>query len=369
MSEETLTRLSDTLNQYTASALSNVSIPEFRGLPNEDVFAFLKRFKMATLSFSEELRCLALNKALLGAAHTWAKSNIKNLIATGAWKEAKKKIIDRFAPPDRELRYQERLTKLRYDPAKGTLTSYTEEYADVYKKAHGSVTDQDIIKSLSLNLPPNIIRHLNVLSDDWNSFSDLTDLYSLLRRLECKILPYEPKDTAEEKVDVGVLTRLIKEMKDSFEAQRIKAEAKNDEQKPKTEVVAALAKPNNYQYPPKEPNELGNNSGYQPYPRDNRGAYRINRRYENNRGWQPRFRQSWRNDNQANQNFGYQQPQNRGFGQSQPQNREHQGKLLDPKGKPDLEAAYWAKHGRPPRPCPICASEHFVRHCPYQDLN
>lgn len=350
LGNETITKLSETLDRYTASTLSSVVIPEFAGLPTEDVFAFLKRFKIATLTFSEELKCLALNKAFVGSAHTWSKANIKNLILSSDWGQIKKKIIKRFAPPDREPRYQEKLNKMRYESVRGTLISYIEEYVDTYKKAYGKVYDQDVIKSLSLNLPPNIIKHLNTLSDDWQQLSTLNPLYALIRRIEYKILPYEPKEIEEK------IAKLLKELKQSFEVQKEKTENNIVEKLEKTEAVAALGRLNNYNQQSKEADNFGNNN-YSPYQRDSNHRYRPNRQYGGSRGWQQRNHQYWQNDTR-NQRV-YMPDRNRGQYQ----------RLLPHTGQTDIKSAYIAKYGKPPSPCLICDGEHFRRHCPYNDLN
>lgn len=352
---ETIARLNETLNRYTASTLTNVTIPEFGGLPNEDVSVFLKRFKVATLTFSEELRCLALNKALVGSAHTWAKANIKNLLLTGAWKEIKKKIIERFSPPDRELRYQEKLNKLKYESVRGTLISYAEEYVDTYKKAYGKVNDQDVIRSLSLNLPTNIIRHLNTLSDDWQQFSTLPALYTLLRRIEYKIIPYEPKEI-EEKIGTEAIAKLLKELKQSIETHRDKSETKEAGAIGTTEAIAAFGKPSNNLQFRNEDNGISYNK-YGPYRRDFSDRYRYNRRYGGSNSWQPHDKQQWRNNSRNQQNYAFTEHG------SQP------NRLLPNPEQMDLKSAYMAKHGVPPAPCPICKDNHFRRHCPYQNLN
>lgn len=51
--EETLLKLADSINQYSASALSPIPISEFKGLPDEDIHNFLGKFKLATLPFRD----------------------------------------------------------------------------------------------------------------------------------------------------------------------------------------------------------------------------------------------------------------------------------------------------------------------------
>ena len=98
--EATWHKLTSSLNQYAASSLASVILPEFKGAPNEDVHDFLCKFKKATATFNDELKCLALQKALSGAAQVWAKHNLKVEFNVGDWKTAKSALIERFGPPN-----------------------------------------------------------------------------------------------------------------------------------------------------------------------------------------------------------------------------------------------------------------------------
>lgn len=342
MNDETINRLSETLNQYAASSLSSVSIPEFKGLPGEDVYDFLRRFKLATLTFNPDLKCMALNKALVGSAHTWARASIKRLIHECNWKECKRAIIERFAPPDQELRHQERLHKLAFNPETGTLLSYIEEYADCYRKARGPANDHDIIRSLTLNLPADVMRHLNLLSDDWNNFTRLTDLFSLIKRYETKILPYERKAQQIEKVEMSEIASLLREMRETIKAQR-----EEPKQAPKEDVAAAAVRVNNQNV---QPNRYNN------YNRDNtRRPYHPYNNYElANRSREPLRSQYNQRYNTPINN----QADNRGNASSD-----------NAQSNDNLKADYEARFGKPPGPCQFCGGYHFNRHCPYKALN
>lgn len=351
MSDITLNKLSETLNQYTASTLSSISIPEFKGLPNEDVFDFLQRFKLATLTFSDELRCLALNRALNGSARIWAKANIKESINSGDWKATKKAIVERFAAPNQELRHQEKLIKMRFDPSAGTLISYIEEYADCFRKARLLSSDKDIISSLNFNLPAHIIRHLNVLSDDWTNFDTLSDLYKLIKRLEGKILPYEQKpDAEEEKVNMATLSKLLKEMQESFQEQCAK-KIDQETKAIKEEAVAAIGRYNNYD------RRQQDSRSQEPSQQHDQGFYQSRGNYRG-RNFDPNYRNRNGPRNYANAPY--------------PMITQTGNSTIAPsysKSKENLKAAYLAKHGKPPAPCTYCGEEHFHRHCPYRDLN
>lgn len=344
MANDTMEKLNDTLYQYATSALANVSLPEYKGLPQEDVLEFIKRFKSATLPFNDDMKCLSLNKSLVGAAHVWAKENIKQFLKEGNWKAAKKAIIDRFSAPNQEIRHQEKLLKMKFNRADGTLTSYVEIYADLYRKAHKDAVDQDIIRSLSLNLPNDIIKHLNILSENWTTFGSIKELYSLIRRLEFKILPYEPdSENQEEKVSFTALSKMLKDIQESMKKQSDKLKEDSEE------VVAAIQTRNysNKQVYTQQPQR------YQPYYYDRgRGGYRNN--YCNN----------YRNDREK-------------YDRNEPQLTSENNPRMLPITQPDqpmisnvskVKENYYAKHGKPPSPCEFCGEDHFNKHCPYVDL-
>lgn len=100
----------------------------------------------------------------VGPDHTWAKENLKTITSANDW-EAKKAIVERFALSNQELRHQEKLSELKFDPRESTLTSYVEDFADTYKKAYKQAKDREIIQGLNLNLPNDILRNLDILSE------------------------------------------------------------------------------------------------------------------------------------------------------------------------------------------------------------
>lgn len=189
---QTLQMLSASINQQSASSINNLNVPEFSGLPNEDIYDFMKRFKLATLTLSDGYRCLALNKALKGAATIWAKNNIKELMANSKWTEIKTALYKRFGSPDKVLRNREKLANMKFDERTSTLRSYIELYATTYKKAFHSHNESDAVRSLKLNLPGRIINGLNHLNDQWPDFTTFDDLFQLVERYETRIMPYEP---------------------------------------------------------------------------------------------------------------------------------------------------------------------------------
>lgn len=339
-SSEALEKLNHTLSQYQVSKITTIPVPEFRGLPNEDVYEFLKKFKTATLSFDDKVKCVALNKALVGPAHTWAKENLKTLIAQEDWKAAKKAIIDRFALPNQELRHQEKLSKLKFDPQDHTLMSYVEEYADTYKKAHKQSKDQDIIRSLSLNLPGDILKNLNIISENWCELDSLKSFYQLVRRLESKILPYEGADESEgEKANMASLTKMLKDIQNSITQEK----AKQSESKAQ-ESVAAIAPRS------PEPKRVRFNGQTASYPRFQ------------NRGYRPYSGREERQSYTKTPNMYYRQ----NFPRMLPKSSEDDQNTAKNKA---LHEGYYSMYGKPPNPCHTCGGDHFNRHCPYRELN
>lgn len=342
ISTEALDKLNQTLTQYQVSKIASIQVPEFKGSPGEDVYDFLKKFKLATLSFDDKVRCVALNKALVGPAHTWAKDNLKLLIANQDWKGCKKALAERFALPNQDLRHQEKLHKLKFNPKENTLMSYVEEYASVYRKAYKGAGDKDVIRALSLNLPKDILKNLNLISDNWSSSESLPEFLLLIKRLESKILPYEPnEEEAGEKVSLAALTKMLAEIKNTLSAQ-VKDTKDNGN---KTDASLALVTTENQDKRVRfnEPQRTFNNQ--------------YTRRYQPYRNYQQR-------------------PQERYYEKSRPQwPSNNERRLLpledkDQKGKaPDLVKSYYQTYGKPPNPCFTCGQDHFNRHCPFRELN
>lgn len=353
-----ITKLCESINQgQQVSAISGINIPEFGGLPGEDVIEFLNRFKTATFILSDELKCVALKKAFVNPARIWAKDNLKEIIATGDWKSAKKAILARFEAADYQERYHQKLANMRYDPKAINLRSYIESYAACFKKAHKTADDKSIIESLVQNLPNNIKHTLNLLSETWRNMKSLSDLYPVIKRAEQEILPYAPKDQEPaERLDVTTMAKMLKQMQDEFKKdclEKIKAETKASSE----EAIAAIGRFQAQQPPVSRP--YPRNDGRNPF----QTSYNRSNNYNATRPPRRDFTQMDNNDQSqqrrppqpmlANQlNFG----QDNRFNGSRPNTQE-------------LKAAYEAKFGPPPGPCHYCGQHHFNRHCPYTNFD
>lgn len=320
---ETLSKLSESLGQHAAMVLTNLHLPTFGGLPNEDVHKFLKEFKASTITLNDELRCLALDKALIGCAHTWAKKHIKTDIKVGNWIEAKHKLRERFVPPDENLRHLEKLSKMKYNPTEITLSCYIEGFATTYVKAHEGAADKDVIRALRVNLPHEVIHNLNILSENWADLNSVEEFMKIIQRIERSIIPFEKKQNAVNPEYVK-LSAAIEDLSKKLTAQPVKTEKPEQ-----VEVLAAVSRPADNRNQP------------------NRGQKRTyhGEQQQSNQGYSKRYNGGYR----ANNNTQYNQ----------------QGS----KTKTQLQEEYERSHGKPPGPCYTCQELHFHRHCPYRALN
>lgn len=372
LTEATLSKLAESINQYAASAVTSLVVPEFRGSPGEDVKDFISRFKTATITLSDEMKCLAMAKALTNSAKIWAKENLKAEMNSGNWKSVKKLLKQRFAGLDSDMKNLERLNKLSHEPEAETLISYLEKYAVFYRSAHKEAKDADIIRALKLNLPRNVVRGLNMLNDEWVNFQEMKELYTLARRVEDKILAYESQEPHISSAKAEDITKMLREVKEILKTNQA---VKDDLQKSK-ETLAAIKSSNNppvnhqtpyYARPHNEGyyNQRGNNPGphnkaQNPY----NGYYKDN--YNRRQNYQP----------QSSGTYGFKQvgppPKRRAIEAGPKQNAISTDSHQKPENKQtdvSIVELYYKTYGKPPGDCHHCKGPHFNRHCPYKDLN
>lgn len=385
----TLDKLSASIDQQAISSINNLIVPEFRGLPDEDVCEFLSRFKMATIALPENHRCLALNKALKGAAMTWAKSNIKSLMASANWKSIKRQLIERFDHPDRTMRYRERLSKLKYDPDSTTLTSYVEAFTTLYRKAHRSnnseesLVDSDAIRALKLNLPDRVVRGLNYLDDKWMDYTNIADLIKSIRRYETKILPYEDKEeSTSSPITKDELLSVFKELKS------LKDQVKTDLEKHREHISTGAKALATITAQAIQSNSHGNQSVSKEQSQANQAHHNYRRynnysksnNYQNNRRPNVPYRQNYHNNKRprVEQTNNSKQVSDQTKSSevalpaiTQSESAVNKTSSTDNHDQNQLVSQYEAKYGKPPNPCHICQGNHFNRHCPLllADLN
>ena len=321
--DDSIAKLSDSISQHAATVLINLKIPEFSGAPQQEVSKFIKDFKAATLTLNDELKCLALQRAIVGPARVWAKTNIKQELAEGNWEAAKFKLRKRFSLPGEDLRLSEKLAKMQYDSNDMSLSSYVETYADLFKKVQPNSSDRDVIRGMRLNLSPEILKHLNIISATWTTLTSLREFIVLITRVERDILPFESKSKPDTDANLTAMVSAIKELKEIVSTQK----QPHQIQSQNTEIVAAIAnRAPAYVQPDNK----------RPFPGDH---------YEQQNG---NFKKQF-NWPRAPANAGGQQVGNQS----------------------ELQRRYEAKFGKVPYPCRTCCGLHFHRHCPLniQDLN
>lgn len=328
LSEATFQKLADSISQQANTVVATLNIPEFTGSPKEDVTQFIEDFELSTLTLNDELKHIALQRALKGPARTWAKANLNCQNQERKWEEAIQALTKRFAAPDVTIKNQRKLAEMKFDQEEGTLTSYVEAYVDCYKKTFKAPQDSDIIRSLSTNLPSSIILQLNMVSDTWMTLNNLTELYELTQRLDTKILPYkESKDPTKDSLTVASVTKLMSDLKELSESIKKSRQETMDQAKEAALAAIKTSDPTrNRRSPDPKPGAPSNRSRenrYNPYQRD------FRRDRTNNQRDSPAVKDG---DNQ-------------------------------------LFMAYVDSYGKPPGPCQLCKGEHWNRHCPYKDLN
>lgn len=331
---ETISRLTESISQYSAATLINTTVPEYDG--QQDVDEFLKRFKKATVTLTESLKCSALDRALSGAAKIWAKT-IKEDLEKGRWTEVKRKFKERFKLHDQSMKHLEKIQNSKFKPEEMSLSSYVEIYANSYKKAHPGLQDKAIIQALRFNLPADIIKHLNTLSDEWVNFDSFDKFVNLILRLERKILPYEQKEKANENSGTLAIMTAIKALQDQNKQiqEALKKDKVEEEPQKSVEVVAAIAQPaqRRLEYRPTNP------------PR-----YSYINQSRNKRPFQP-------NDYHRRDADVPNKKQNYDGNQNRYQNDSHLSKQ-------ELQERYEQRFGKPPGPCYTCGDQHFNKHCP-----
>lgn len=203
----------ETSTQSANVSLNFLKVPEFRGMPNEDIFDFIKDYERSTSLLSDEHKCLAINRALLGAAATWSKT-IKDVINNGKWKRVRRLLLDRFGTVDYQDRHRQKLSNLKFDPTKTTLLSFAEIYTDTYRKAFKNQSDNDAIRQIRCTLPDNIVKCLNYLDDGWSKYPTIEELYQLIKRYQSNIEPYEKdQENNSKSLDTEAVGKMILDFK------------------------------------------------------------------------------------------------------------------------------------------------------------
>lgn len=344
----TLQELGKSIAQQSALSINSLNVSEFSGSPNEDVHEFLKKFKLQTLTLSDEQRCHALVKALKGWAINWAKANIKDLLLISDWKGIKDAMVSRFGPQDKHVRYMEKLNQLKYEDKTYTLMAYVETFVLTHQKAFPSQSESDSIQALRWNLPDEIVKGFNQMDDKWTKYDSLTELYDLVQRYERNILPFEKsKESEKRSLDPDELKKILTEFKESMSSV---IQKKPDNTRDNNKQLAIITH--------QQPSNLINRNHYRQQRPKNQ--FNPNNRYQNknyrSQDYQPYRRRYYNNDDNR-------RSQMKPNTQIESQRSHHQNNSvkLEPQDPAEL---YFAKFGKPPVPCKYCQGNHLNRHCP-----
>lgn len=289
------------------------------------------------------------------AAKIWAKSNLKEVIADGNWRQLKRQLIERFEGSNACLRHLEKLSKLKFVSKEKLLLSYIEKYANLYKQAHSNSSDSDIIMALRINLPDPVQKALNTLSANWISITNMKDMYQLVRRTKGKILAFEKGQEDEKLMKPEELVRMMTDLKNI-----LKDSQKKKEKATQQVAAAAIIKQAESAHKTKEFSRNNHHQRYQPYSegRDNRFQKRFANPSHNTRNDSSKHgRDSLQvtvKGNHYNNPYRRNEPRPTTSKDTQVNNAYNQ---------------YISKFGEPPGPCYNCKGMHFNKHCPYLNLN
>lgn len=294
------------------------NLPEFHGSPSENIDKFLSEFGRATTALTQEQKCLALKKALVGDANVFVKNYLKQQLLQGDWKFIKQTLRKRFSNIEPSLLYRTELNKMSFNPEKHTLLGYVDNYAKLYRKIHTEAKDIELIQDISLNLGNNIVLKLNQLSSNWKTLDNFEMFRDLISRLEKDILTLESSianinaSELTSTVNKLVTAALVPPIKDIKEL--VTQLIHKPKEETKSENVAAVK------------------HGQYPEASDNRQKRDTGKRRE--RDWE---------DEQDRYRYVY-------------------------KRAKELKKMYEDKYGEVSGPCYYCGGQHFRRHCPFCEM-
>lgn len=347
MDESILHKLfNDSLTQYNATQALNLNVPEFHGLPNEDVNKFIKKFRAATIGFPIDSRCRLIKKALKDSAQNWSKSILKTILSKETfdkqdWERIRELLRQRFSDSDLLSIQRQQLTKMSYKEGDVLLSCYVEDFLACYKRAYPNHDTSEALQALQTNLPHRIIVRLNYLNADWTDIKSDSELTSLVRKLETKILPFEPREDNATPINEKSLLELFSGLKSSVE-DLIKNTVKKATEETTTLQLALMDK-----QAVLEDNEHNNVKQTLPGRRFS---------YRNQRNYRPYKRVYNSNDNPIDKKNKTDRDQDDN------QSIHHEPAVTD------LEQSYYEKYRKPSRPCSHCNGTHWDKHCPLLNL-
>lgn len=173
-------------NLPITTPLSSVKTPEYSGEKNEDVIDWLEKYESSTIALNDENKKQLLSSSFVRSARAWYKDDLLPIIHGLSWKEAKKVILKRYKPNQRDY-YIEKASRLKYyDEGHQDLASFVDQKVHLIKVAHPKRDEQEIIQETLLSIPSRIRSQLNLMSDT-EDIKRISDFKTLVNRYDSRI--------------------------------------------------------------------------------------------------------------------------------------------------------------------------------------
>lgn len=339
--------LSQSVGQFCSQfSLSNVKINPFSSY--DEVGDFITEFELATTELSDNQKLKILAKAFPPGRHrSWFENELKPIVVSpvGTWRQAREKLLSRFSDAEDRDKHFERIKDLKFDPEDGkSLLEFIDDLTFSYKKAFPF--DQDtssLVRFIKVSIPSKLKPALNVYQE-YRDANNVDTLRKAAKQFDLsRALPSSSKST--DKTVIREFTSVIQELVQSI---------KKDNEATRNSIVAAFTAQSNRQ----------NRS---PSPHRYRQA-ETNRKSEyQNDYMQKSFDNYTRRRSVSPANY------TRNYNNRTPPQRTDSPKPLDqvePNDNVEVfnSRSYFARFGKPKRPCKHCDLWHWERHC-YEHLN
>lgn len=378
-------------------SIANVTVPRIDAY--DDVFEFVNEYEVAVATLPEDQQVKLLVKSFpKGMYRAWYETELSELIKspTTTWKDIKRKIIKRYSDTDDENRHFKKLSEVKFvDNGKRKLFDFVEEVLYSFRRSFPEVTDEArMIEYVKTRIPEGVRKQL-VPMTDYNYGKTLEEFKRGIRQFDLARSGLSSDDEPSKKADKSSGAELVSLLKEL-----VKGFKEEGEQTRKVVVAALQSRPEYYgshynqqggpsQGPsyqrPKSPNAYNNNYNNQQYaqrndnnyysqrsnsrerPADgmpsNKGQYRPcsphpNKVYspanlQNNLAYSPK------NTPEPVRQSRFGNPMQDNSTQQQSSRQVQQFRAFN-------DEDYFAKYGRPDKPCPRCNNGfHYEQHCVY----
>lgn len=357
-------------------SLVNISVPKFSSC--SDVFEFISLFEAVTVTFSDEQKCLLLNKAFPPGKHrSWFESELQPTLDVGAdWKQIKKLLIERFSATGDRDRHFEKLLTMKYNPSSDqSLLEFVEDMAHSYRKAFPvdpkQPTDpnesESELRYIRAALPPEIKAKLSTYPN-YMEAKNLDAIKKVARLYDISNGGSHGKSQVDRKV-TSELATILKDMIKGIE---------KEGQETRKAIVAAF-QPSNQQFRPPSPGYRLSNSNYRLNspnyraisPQRDRGRSPIRSNYQQNiqrneqvpiQGHRPASPRNYDPNHNNNYRKYPQEPLNQNNIAQQSITPKANSQVVS-EDKAYSSEMYYQRFGKPPSPCNTCGFWHFNRHC------